>query len=219
MAVLASGYTFSATETVTAAKLAALVNNGTCAGIATADISNSAITDAKINDVSGAKFTNLSSIPAGEIPAANLGLTLSLIYPIGTIYSNKTNSTNPGTLFGFGTWTAIEGYVVAGYKSGDTNFGTAGATVGVATVTLTAAQSGSPAHTHTGGAHTHGILLGTADGQVAQANDSSGDGAGGTETSGSGGAVETSANSAANASEAHSNIQPTLVAYVWERTA
>lgn len=74
MATLSKGYSFGATEEVTAAKLHSLVDSATIASIATADISNSAITDAKINDVSGAKFTTLTTIPAGAgvIPAANL---------------------------------------------------------------------------------------------------------------------------------------------------
>ena len=32
---------------------------------------------------------------------------LAAIYPVGSIYTNATNSTNPGTLLGFGTWTAL----------------------------------------------------------------------------------------------------------------
>lgn len=72
MAVVTKGYSFGATETVTSAKLATLVDSATVGSIVAADISSNAITDIKINDVSGAKFTNLSSIPggAGVIPLA-----------------------------------------------------------------------------------------------------------------------------------------------------
>lgn len=74
MATITKGYTFGATETVTSAKLATLVDSATIANIVAADISSSAITDIKINDVSGAKFTSLSSISggAGIIPIANI---------------------------------------------------------------------------------------------------------------------------------------------------
>jgi hypothetical protein len=74
MATLAKGYTFGATEEVTAAKLHALIDSGTCTGIVAADITDGVITNAKISDVSGAKFTNLASIPAGagSIPAVNI---------------------------------------------------------------------------------------------------------------------------------------------------
>lgn len=72
MATLSKGYAFGATETVTSAKLSALVDSATISGIVANEISSAAITDAKINDVSGAKFTTLSAIPggAGVIPLA-----------------------------------------------------------------------------------------------------------------------------------------------------
>lgn len=74
MATITKGYTFGATETVTSAKLATLVDNATLANIVAADISSNAVTDIKINDVSGSKFTTLTAIPgsAGEIPLANI---------------------------------------------------------------------------------------------------------------------------------------------------
>lgn len=188
-----------------------LVDTATVAisNIVNADIdANAAIADTKLaqittaSKVSGAALTSLTSIPsaAGAIPVINL----QALYPVGTIYMNASVATNPGTLFGFGTWVAIEGYVVAGYKSGDANFGTAGGTVGAATVTLTAAQSGVPAHTHT----------------IPTQTTTNGGGAGDIYHSASAttGNKVTGASSAANAAEAHSNIQPTLVAYVWKRT-
>ena len=63
----------------------------------------------------------------------------------------STNSTNPATLFGFGTWTRIEGQFLLGATDGATGSGAsyaAGATGGAAAVTLTSAQSGLPAHNH-----------------------------------------------------------------------
>lgn len=120
--------------------------------------------------------------------------------PIGSVYTNVTDSTNPSILLGYGTWTAIEGYVIAGYKSGDLNFGTAGATVGTATHTLTVDEM--PPHTHdvdvyvnAGGGSTRieATSLTTFFGTVTSSSTGVGD--------------------------AHNNIQPTLVAYAWYRTA
>lgn len=52
------------------------------------------------------------------------------LLPVGSIYMNYSDSTNPGTLLGYGTWTAItDKFVVA---RGGTYTGTGGA----ATVTL-----------------------------------------------------------------------------------
>jgi len=74
MGTLGKGYTFGATEEVTAAKLHTLVDSGTVTGIVADDITDNTITAAKIQSVSGAAFTLLGSIPsgAGVIPAANL---------------------------------------------------------------------------------------------------------------------------------------------------
>ena len=63
-----------------------------------------------------------------------------------------------GTAYGAGNGTTtfnvpdMRGFVPAGYKSGDANFGTLGGSAGAATHTHT-----GPAHTHTGPAHTHTI--------------------------------------------------------------
>jgi hypothetical protein len=95
MANLYRGYTFGATEQVTATKLSYLVDHGSADGIVNADISGSAaiadsklatittagkVTEAAINliagagKVNGAALTGLAFIPdaAGVIPAANL---------------------------------------------------------------------------------------------------------------------------------------------------
>jgi len=121
-------------------------------------------------------------------------------YPVGSIYMNSTNSANPSTILGVGVWTAIEGYVVAGYKSGDANFGTSGATVGSATHTLTEAEM--PSHTH--GVPTH-INNGGTTPYIQASNLTTFYGNVTTTATGGGGS--------------HNNIQPTLVAYVWQRTS
>lgn len=89
-------------------------------------------------------------------PAA-LRALLSAMFPVGHIYSSTVN-TNPGTLFGFGTWTSIQGrFLVA--ENGARPAGTTG---GAASVTL--AETNVPTHTHSfsattdnQGAHTHDI--------------------------------------------------------------
>ena len=84
-------------------------------------------------------------------PAASKNL-LEQVYPVGSIYINASNSTNPGTLLGFGTWSRVgQGRVMI---DADSTYG-AGSTGGSAThthttgdCTLTSAQSGVPAHGH-----------------------------------------------------------------------
>jgi len=76
-------------------------------------------------------------------------------WPIGSVFISVV-STNPATLLGFGTWSAFgAGRVMVGLDSGDTDFDTVEETGGAKTVTLTAAQSGLPQHTHTQNSHNH----------------------------------------------------------------
>ena len=77
----------------------------------------------------------------------NVSVILQQVYPIGSIYVNASNSTNPGTLLGFGTWVAFGGgRVPVGHITGDVDYGTAEATGGSSNVTLTAQQL--PDHGH-----------------------------------------------------------------------
>lgn len=60
----------------------------------------------------------------------------SALFPIGSIYTAIV-STNPGTLLGFGTWTAFgAGKVLVGLDSGDTSFDTVEETGGAKTNTV-----------------------------------------------------------------------------------
>jgi len=75
MGVLGKGKTFGATEEVTAAKLHALIDDGTVTAIKTADISALQITDALIASVGGSKITSVTDVPAGAgaLPIASGG--------------------------------------------------------------------------------------------------------------------------------------------------
>ncbi len=58
---------------------------------------------------------------------------IALLYPVGSIYTNASVSTNPATLLGFGTWTAFgAGRVMVGFDSGNALFDTAEETGGSA---------------------------------------------------------------------------------------
>lgn len=61
------------------------------------------------------------------------GQIFNVVFPIGVVFCTVL-STNPSTLLGFGTWAKIsEGQLLAGYKSGDANFGTLEGTGGALT--------------------------------------------------------------------------------------
>ena len=89
-------------------------------------------------------------------------------FPIGSVFLSVV-STNPATLLGYGTWTAIAaGKMLVGLDSGDTDFDTAEETGGAKTKTI--AQANLPnistgagtSHNHTQDAHNHDFLPRTA---------------------------------------------------------
>jgi hypothetical protein len=74
--------------------------------------------------------------------AAFVQAALQALHPVGSIYMNATNGTNPSTLLGFGTWTAFgAGRVPVGFNAGDSRFDSAEETGGSYDATL-------PSHTH-----------------------------------------------------------------------
>ena len=80
----------------------------------------------------------------------NVTVILQQVYPIGSIYVNASNSTNPATLLGFGTWVAFGGgRVPVGYVAGgdvDGDYGEAELEGGGKETTLTPYQL--PDHGH-----------------------------------------------------------------------
>lgn len=209
MATISRGYSFGSTEQVTAAKLHSLVDSASISSISNSDYSNSSITDSKINDVSATKLTNCANLPSGsgEFPSTNLLAVARLLYPVGIVITLGV-STNPSTLFGFGTWTAISGRVVVGINAGDTEFDTLDETGGAKEVTLSAAQSGLPNHRHQ-----------TYSGSAGNANNNYIETPYGTENSDGGAGGYTTYAGGDAASSAHTNLQPYIVKYVWQRTA
>lgn len=71
---------------------------------------------------------------ASHTHAGGGSLTLADVYPVGCIYTTIV-STNPATVFGFGTWSAFgAGRVLVGLDSGNTAFDTVEETGGAKTV-------------------------------------------------------------------------------------
>lgn len=172
-----------------------------------------------------------STVPDGAVTQAKLATSvLNLIHPVGSIYSSVV-ATNPGTLFGFGTWTAFgAGRVMVGFNSGDADFNAGGKTGGTKTHTLTATEM--PSHSHAGsslsadsaGAHTHALTYS----EVAVSNSNSNiirqlvsGSTSSTNTESSGAHSHSISGSTGNSgsSGSHNNLQPYITVFMWERTA
>ena len=134
------------------------------------------------------------------------GLSISDIYPVGSIYMS-INNVNPSTLFG-GTWEQIKDRFLL--SAGDTY--TAGSTGGEATVTLTASQIPKHEHPIQWVNGQFGIINNAKPGTGSEAwdylkmqNISSGTSLKAAQQSTGGGA--------------HNNMPPYLTVYMWKRTA
>ena len=95
---------------------------------------------------------NTTKIATTAFVQGNTTSAVQAAYPVGSIYMNASNSTNPATLLGFGTWSALgAGQMLLGNGGGYT----AGSTGGSATTTLSTANLPSHSHSVTDPGHTH----------------------------------------------------------------
>ena len=172
--------------------------------------------------------------------------TMKKIYPVGSIYMS-TVSTNPATLFGFGTWEAMPAGRVL-LAQGKSSWGTtynAGSTGGEATHQLTVGEM--PSHNHavsiqSSGEHNHianSNTSGTHSHVLPTAN-ALGSGSGYVIGTSNGGTLNTSGNGEhshvitinnngshthnttvkeTGSGQAHSNMPPYLAIYIWKRVS
>jgi hypothetical protein len=142
---------------------------------------------------------------------------LQALHPVGSVYINATNNANPGTLLGFGTWTAFgAGRVPVGFDSTNTLFDTAEEIGGSANAVVVShthtATVTDPGHSHTQFAENFPLSGG---GAPLMARGSAGAG-GATSTATTGITV---ANSTEGVTGTDANYQPYITVYMWKRTA
>jgi hypothetical protein len=181
--------------------------------------------------------TNTTQLATTAFVQAARTATLEAVYPIGSIYTNATNATNPSTLLGFGTWTAFgAGRVMVGFNAADPLFDSAEKTGGSKDAVVVS-------HTHNteaAGGHTHFVANSTRVGarqfttNVTNSNYVSAEnGESGLNESYNLAATSNVANiGLTNNTEAHThtlsttgssgtnaNLQPYITVYMWKRTA
>jgi hypothetical protein len=216
MSVITKGKTFANGEQLTAGKLNQMLD--------AAVFSSTAVDNTKTTLSGGAITIAPNAITSTEIAQS----FLDKIYPIGSIYTNATDGTNPGTLLGFGTWTAFgAGRVPVGVGSGtdsraETVAFSAGATSGEYNHLLTQAEMN---HNHiwatTGGSGADLSIALTTNGNRNDTFDGNGDSRELTSDGALSGTNHTDNNRALDSTSvtAHNNLQPYIVVYMWKRTA
>ena len=177
-------------------------------------------------DIANPTFTGVPSAPTATLGTstsqlATTAFVLQHLYPVGSVYLNATNSTNPATLFGFGTWTAFgAGRMPVGFNAADPLFDAAEETGGSKAVPLLAHS-----HTYSGttsgvGNHTHGMQTTTYSGSgsspaVFTGGTSQQTAAAGAHDHTFGGT--TSVNQSGD--QTNGNLPPYITVYMWKRTA
>jgi hypothetical protein len=181
-------------------------------------------------DLASPTFTGTPTLPTGTIgvtqstgnsstalaTTAFVQAALSALYPVGSIYTNATSSTNPGTSLGFGTWTAFgAGRVMVGFNASNALFDAAEETGG-------SADSIVVSHTHTAtvtdSGHNHSGYVGSGSGGAAGGGNPVPTGTI-TATTGTATTGISVANSTTGVSGTNTNYQPYITVYMWKRTA
>lgn len=197
-------------------------------GTNTTQIATTAFVATSYAPLASPTFTGTPSLPTGTVAVtqattdndtsvattAFVQAVVQTLHPVGSIYS-ATVSTNPATLFGFGTWTAFgAGRVLVGNGGGFTAGATGGSADAVvvshthtATTTIT-----DPGHAHTLGFFSAGGT--TNDGMFSNASTTVV-----TTNSATTGITASTTNTAAGVSGTNANLQPYIVVYMWQRTA
>lgn len=195
------------------------------------EFANIAIAVATKADTASPTFTGTPVAPTASAATNTTQLATTafvqaafqILHPVGSIYINATNSTNPGTLLGFGTWTAFgAGRVPVGFDSTNALFDTAEETGG-------SADAITVSHTHTAsftgnalGTHSHATQISTGGGGGAypkfnvnsyEVSSVQTDAVSAGTPSGTVNVVST------GSSGTNANYQPYITVYMWKRTA
>ena len=189
-------------------------------------------------DLASPTFTGTPTLPTGTIAVtqssgsntttiattAFVQAAIALLYPVGSVYTNASVSTNPATLLGFGTWTAFgAGRVMVGFDSGNALFDAAEETGGNADA-ITVSHTHTATTTSTDSGHSHGSTVGSGfisnggSEQLAGGNNLN-FGRPNTTATATASISSTTTVASAGSSGTNANYQPYITVYMWKRTA
>ena len=202
------------------------------------EFNNIATAVATKSDINSPTFTGTPAAPTASAGTNTTQLAttafvhneiMAAVYPVGSLYLNATNATNPATLLGFGTWVAFgSGRVPVGYDAANSNFNSAEKTGGSADAVLVSHNHAFSGNTSGVGDHQHypsnngntngygfggdayNVTRGTQDGSY-QSTPTTPAGAHSHTYSGT---TDSTGSSGTNA-----NLQPYITVYMWKRTA
>ncbi len=185
-------------------------------------------------DLASPSFTGTPTLPTGTIATtqsagnnttaiattAFVQAAIALLYPVGSIYTNASVSTNPATLLGFGTWTAFgAGRVPVGFDAGNALFDTAEETGGSADA-ITVTHTHTATSTVTDAGHNH--FIGSTGSGIGNAGGGNASVIGAPQvvatTTATTGITVATTNASTGSSGTNANYQPYITVYMWKRT-
>ena len=175
------------------------------------------------------EFTGTPTVPTAAFGVNNtqaastafVQAALAALYPVGSIYINASVATNPGTLLGFGTWTAYAaGRVLVGLNASNALFDTAEETGGSAdAITVSHTHTATTSSTDSGHSHSISPAAWTTGGGKVEGNSFSFGGQVSSTQSSTANITSTTTVASAGSSGTNANYQPYITVYMWKRTA
>ena len=148
-------------------------------------------------------------------------ILLEAVYPVGSLYINATDSSNPNTLFGFGTWVAFgAGRVPVGFDAGNSLFDTAEETGGSAdSIVVSHTHTATSTVTDPGHAHSVSTFIGSSGSGIGNSGTDSGGPFNFNTASNTTGITVSTTVVSNGSSGTNANYQPYITVYMWKRTA
>ena len=204
---------------------------GTVVGDVTGDLTGNVTGDVSGVVAAAAGSTAVTASPGDNdtslATTAFVQAALRALYPVGSLYFNASVSTNPGTLLGFGTWTAFgAGRVMVGLDGADSLFDTLEETGGSKdaivvshTHTFSGTTSGVGDHQHNSGEADEFPYYGSTGIGATGANGARSGALSLTGPAGAHNHTYSGTTAATGSSGTNANLQPYITVAMWKRTA